>query len=275
MAATKDPLYCIHIPAQRNVGDACSAPHLYVPELVERFQINVISIANHDRIRAIPSGAPVILGGGGLLANKPHWDESIRIALERSGKLIAWGLGLNRTPAAAKKAPHALPDFVADFAMLGIRDVLPGTRWVPCASCLYSGFDLSRPPAQSKLGIYLHTDRTDKLPDTLRGISEDVPVMTNGGDKNSFGSVVDFLASCETVITNSFHGMYWSTLLGKKVLLFDIFSEKFALSRWTHPIYDPTKDLDAQFEMAPEYTGALAAARDANHAFRDDVLKLI
>lgn len=272
----KKTLYCIHIPAARNVGDACSAPYAHVGELSERFEIKVFSIANHERIQSIPTGAPIIMGGGGLLASKPVWDESFRIALDRSDQVIAWGLGLNRPPPMARKAPLALPAFTSEFAMMGIRDIVPDTRWVPCVSCLYSGFDA--PAAASprhKIGFYLHVQRTEKLPESLHGLMETVPVMTNGGDKNSLGEVIQFLSSCDNIITNSFHGMYWATLLGKKVLLFDVFSEKFTLSPWSHPVYDPEQDVDAQFEAAPLYPGALEEARAANISFRDDVLDFL
>ena len=38
--------------------------------------------------------------------------------------------------------------------------------------------------------------------------------------------VLDFLGSGETVLTSSYHGVYWATLLGRKVLAFP-FSSKF------------------------------------------------
>ena len=40
--------------------------------------------------------------------------------------------------------------------------------------------------------------------------------MTN--DPVTIKEAIDFINNCDTIITNSYHGMYWSYLLGKEVI---------------------------------------------------------
>jgi exopolysaccharide biosynthesis predicted pyruvyltransferase EpsI len=38
-------------------------------------------------------------------------------------------------------------------------------------------------------------------------------------DGNNFEEKLDFLSSCENMVTNTYHGAYWATLLTKKVMV--------------------------------------------------------
>ena len=114
-------LLAIHISSKTNLGDAVSTPVLYFQAFQERFDIGTISIASRDRIAAIPAYAPVLLGGGGLLAGKPEWDAA---ALGRTSYAIAWGVGLNRSRKIAH-LPAQISAFLAHFRHIGLRDWLP------------------------------------------------------------------------------------------------------------------------------------------------------
>lgn len=50
------------------------------------------------------------------------------------------------------------------------------------------------------------------------------PMMNN--EHASFEEVVAFLGSGETIVTSSYHGVYWGMLLGKKVVV-ESFGSKF------------------------------------------------
>ena len=99
--------------------------------------------------------------------------------------------------------------------LVGIRDYDVGLPWVPCASCMHPEFDRPRSP-KHEVVVFSHK----KFRLNIKGL----PTFTN--KEVDFRAVLDFLGSGETILTSSFHGAYWGTLLGRKVLAFP-FSSKF------------------------------------------------
>lgn len=84
-----------------------------------------------------------------------------------------------------------------------------------------------------------------------------------------------FLASAKVVITNTYHGVYWATLLGKKVLCYKPFS-----SRFFHTKYPPvfieslTENLDENINNSKNYLESLNECRLANDNFYVKVASL-
>jgi len=74
-----------------------------------------------------------------------------------------------------------------------------------------------------------------------------VPRLTN--TTQSFEQVLDFLASGETIITSSYHGAYWGTLLGRKVLAFP-FSTKFYTFKHLPTLYPSKKWKQASCKLS-------------------------
>ena len=62
--------------------------------------------------------------------------------------------------------------------------------------------------------------------------------MSNVGE-TPFEEVAGFLASGRVVVTNSYHGAYWTTLLGRPTLLWEPWCSKFLLLRYPHPWVGP------------------------------------
>ena len=62
--------------------------------------------------------------------------------------------------------------------------------------------------------------------------------MTN--EHADMETILDFLGSGETILTSSFHGAYWGTLLGRKVLAFP-FSSKFFTLKHRPKLYPVAK----------------------------------
>ena len=78
------------------------------------------------------------------------------------------------------------------------------------------------------------------------------------------------------MITNSYHGLFWATLLGKKVICL-INGGKFAQFKWT-PVYVKPGELRnalARTDEIPKYPDALAECRALNMAFYHKVLTLL
>jgi hypothetical protein len=74
-----------------------------------------------------------------------------------------------------------------------------------------------------------------------------VPRLTN--TTQNFEQVLDFLASGETIITSSYHGAYWGTLLGRKVLAFP-FSTKFYTFKHLPTLYPVKKWKPASWKLS-------------------------
>ncbi|MBI4660082.1 MAG: hypothetical protein HY735_14675, partial [Verrucomicrobia bacterium] len=108
------------------------------------------------------------------------------------------------------------------FDLIGVRDQGTPFPYVPCVSCCHPAFDQIKSAPRYEAVIY--EQRLGAV--TLNGAPK-WPVLNNRKRPNEFHAVLDFLASGETVITNSYHGAYWALLLGRKVVIYKAFSTRF------------------------------------------------
>jgi hypothetical protein len=247
-------LVSVHRLATGNLGDRLSSPALYFDFLH--------AAARHDLLRVpqrVVRHARVMLVGGGGLVDNAFFRDGWRRLIEGTGAdLIAWGVGHNRH--GSQTASY--PDFLRRFTLVGVRDagpdVPPSFDRVPCASCMHAEFD--RPHAVSTdVVCYSHASH----PIDIDGL----PRLTN--IEEDFATVVRFLASAETVLTNTYHGMYWATLLGRKVVVFP-YSSKFY--GFPYPVaLASTDDWKAARRRASALPEALGECRAANLRFADKV----
>ena len=114
---------------------------------------------------------------------------------------------------------------------------------------------------EHKIVIYEHKN----FP--LSGIGDLYPKITN---KYPFEEIIEFLGSAEVIITNSYHGAYWATLLGRKVVILQPFSSNFF--GFHHPLLvaNNIDDIKSLTEL-PVYPNALLEAREANLKFLEKV----
>lgn len=169
----------------------------------------------------------VIIGGGGLLFD--HFLPQIAAlqATPRRGQRIVWGAG-QQTYALHRLGDYRQFDYrpyLANCDLVGVRDNDVPWPWVPCASCMHPAFDQPRPP-QHEIVVFSHKKFQIEMPG--------LPHLTH--TETDFETVLNFLGSGETILTSSFHGAYWGTLLGRKVLAFP-FSSKFASLRHRPTLY--------------------------------------
>jgi hypothetical protein len=237
-----------------NVGDLYSAPnrHFFLPG----FQLRDV---DDDPVDC----NTLILGGGGLFHFK-HLHEHVK----RAGKVIVWGAGVNR-----HRHPYAqavYPEW-ADNKLVGVRDWCEeaqrfhGFDWVPCPSCMLGEWD--RPfPAQYKAVLYDHADFGV-------GPIEGVPHLRN--HNVSIETVAKFLSSGETVLTTTYHGVYWATLLGKPVVLLKPFSSKFRNFKHPPVVCSDPREWRKAAESAIAYPDALMECREANNAFHSKVIAYV
>ncbi|MBX9720929.1 MAG: polysaccharide pyruvyl transferase family protein [Candidatus Obscuribacterales bacterium] len=154
-----------------------------------------------------------------------------------------------------------LPKFLQRCPLVGVRDWGTAYDWVPCPSCLSPAFD-DQPQERHKVGFYEHWE----IP--LQNPGE--PLQKNNCE---FNEAIAFLSSCETVVTNTYHGAYWATLLGKKVLVEPINSKLLNMKHQPRVILN--RDWKANQKYAVAYPEALADCRAANISFSRRVSGLL
>ncbi len=245
-----------------NVGDLMSTPYNYFTLPGESSAADFWSTINayEDRFDNI------IVGGG------VFWKNYVRTQMyyERlcpKRHLILWGVGID-TP----NSPPLSIDFIDRCSLIGTRDFggasIDETKVVfcPCASAMNRAFDIQRPPPRHRVVCFLHHNKAIDPIDLFDGF----PTMNN---YSCFTDALDFLSSGEVVITNSYHGLYWATLLGKKVICLEQ-GGKFAHFKWT-PAYSPPRDcmnVLSDVDEIPRYLEALTECRMLNMAFYEQVL---
>lgn len=233
----------LHIKYDPNIGDRMSAPALYFPLGETR-----------DHRAPIDRDLPIILGGGGLI--HPNILKDMAPLLERHrAPIAAWGIGSNNHD---NPVPE-YPEFLKHFLHVGIRDVDNPYQWVPCASCMHDGFDARERPI-SRVVAYLHY--REDTPEPLKNAA--VPTLTNATE--TMKEVLEFMGQAEFVISNTYHGVYWATLLGKKVICYP-FSTRFHFMKHPPTLLDPSEDWRNHLDAAISYPEAVEECRDANRAF--------
>lgn len=224
--------YCAR--ATANVGDKFCDPTLYFDFGLE---VRKLDIRDPDKKSDVNVA---ICGGGGM------WIDTIKpcvigILRKYPNGTILWGIGLNnggkkihtdcwpdwgpaaRHPGSGHTAPKPLP------VLVGARDWKQKYPWVPCASCMHGAFDLDYTPPEHQFAIYDHYEHP--VPVTADQLGKlDVPRRNNRSEE--IEPVIKFLANAKTILTSSYHGVYWALLLGKHVIAY-AWSTKFLHMR--HP----------------------------------------
>lgn len=203
----------VHWIDPQNIGDCVCSPCLYFP--IKAREVNVPDARDHNEA--------ILLGGGACIDFVTHAD-------------VVWGGGMT-----SKKTNHPTPpEWLEQCRLAGIRDHIPGFRWVPCVSCMSPLFDAKIEPVHDTVVF-----RNFRRPPLYR---RSAPTLAN--NVRSMAEAVAFLASGRKIVTNSYHGAYWGQLLGRDVEIVDVYSSKF-------------------FQFKPNLT--LEECREANLSFWQDV----
>jgi hypothetical protein len=247
----------VHRMKESNIGDRSSCPADYF-ELgpTERMDIYDIDSISTEEIRA--KYAAVVIGGGGLF----YFDQLMVRILDWAIPCIGWGIGTNCHGAVA--ADYSQIDLTR-FRLLGLREFGPHSYWVPCSSCMSATFSEEHRPSFPMV-TYSHRDHD--IPEF------GTPRMSN--DVDSVEEAVRFLASGKVVLTNSYHGLYWASLLGRRVLVWRPFSSRFFAAPWPFASVWTQEDvIRASQAEVPQKNLGLAEARAANTAFFEEVKRAL
>lgn len=262
-----------------NVGDWWSPPHRYFP---------ISSSKSIDLLKSqdIPNEKGVYIVGGGGLGNIGFVEHLARLTRpDRKYKLVAWGVGadsdVDRKGLVQKpeNLDHLL-DFFSGFDEVGTRIHIPngygsrpGYRWVPCASCMSPMFrELRDRKPVSKVGYYFHKRvpiATAHFPGfsvlrRLPFVRDRLSVVSNSGA--NLRRKLEHMARFEFIVTNSYHGVYWATLLGRRAIC-QPFKDGLYTFRHAPSYMMEDNDLLGAMERAIPYPDALQECREANIEF--------
>jgi len=239
-----------------NLGDCVSSPlHYFDYPNVEHWESKV---AVHGML---PTRAAAYIFGGGAITGRVG---SIVSPGQLDGPKVAWGLGRSKKAGERYCRDTPLTAFDRDrtfFTLVGTRDVnIKGAEWVPCASCMSPLFDQDY-EIEHEVAWYLNSRKPPKL---------DVPVMTNRA--HSLDEAISFLGSAATIMTDSYHGAYWATLLGRRAVITRPYSSKLYQYKHQPAIACFACDTMSESRVFPE---ALAECREANVQFDAKVREVI
>ena len=86
-------------------------------------------------------------------------------------------------------------------------------------------------------------------------------------------SVIDFIAKGETVVTSSYHGVYWAQLLGRKVVCIP-YNRKFSTFQYI-PVTASENSWKSMIKRAHRTESLLEEYRDINIRFAKQVAELM
>jgi hypothetical protein len=258
-----------HVIDSRNIGDLASSPARYFDfkHRVETLDIRSIDpkfpepksgfggSITLDEIQSSTNRVKyhLLVGGGGLIFKQFLGSFQALETLKSvfTGKWIAWGIGQQVYPSFSSSQENLLEKLISErdkfnyvpylkaFDLVGIRDAGFDYDWVPCASCMNPTFDKKR-EIKHDFVVFSHRKFQIKI--------DRFPRMSH--DTQSLEEVIDFLGSGETIITSSYHGGYWGTLLGRRVITFP-FSTKFLTFKHIPSIYPVSEWVYSKIKFRP------------------------
>jgi len=228
-----------------NIGDlSCSPARYFGIDCVEDDLSEYMQYVEQD----------IIFGGGMLLKKMGKW----KVLSQVQGLKIGWGIGHARYRQGDGPFDYSKTPFLKQFDLLGVRDFGIGLKYVPCPSCMSVLFDKTYEMTR---------------PVVFYENSEAKPLLGSprfGNEAQSMQEVLEFLGSAELIVTSSYHGVYWSMLLGRKVIAVP-FNSKFYTFRHDIPKCE-LKDWRSKRKEAAIYSGFLEESRELNRRFHERVL---
>jgi hypothetical protein len=252
----------LHVRNTKNIGDRYCHPLDYFsfsqsPDVC--LEKRCVSEIGEIKIR----DPDVVILGGGAISDKAN------VVMDHfpNSKVVAWGIGYSKRFSYMKTDDNYHLNAQRSYSLYGTRDYYDSDiRHVACVSCMHPFFDEHLEPSHDVV-VYGHSRFGDlKQQAEVAGI----PYLDNESPLGFLG-VVNFLASGKTIVTNSYHGAYWGTLLGRKVSMVPFGSKFFGLK------YMPAvvENLEEGILKAKGFSMALEDAREENRAFYKDVCKLL
>lgn len=300
---TKPRFLVAHRADYNNVGDMASNPLQY---FLKPEEYQVVDVANLTAT-AYPDDVPVIVGGGGLIGNdffgdfhsaftrgsdktqlEDLWNNSWILANQKYQELhkqfqqeyhdlikkyldkleytkrpkFIWGAGHNGGDPDIEFRDIKWPKTISEYSLVGMRDHNPASRfqYVPCASCLHPALR-KKYPVKNEVIIFEHKKQLIK-----DFGSDSIPRFVNSG--SNIEQTIELLGSSNIILTNSYHGAYWGTLLEKRVVLIGgMWSSKFKWLKYPPAVAGKKETWHDVIDEAKIYNGCLNEAVEINERF--------
>ncbi|MDQ2065781.1 polysaccharide pyruvyl transferase family protein [Xinfangfangia sp. CPCC 101601] len=234
-----------HLRETRNIGDRWCSPFDY---------FNWPGAEARDLRKAGAAYDIGIYGGGKIFGSLSKEAGVIRGQTTRH---IAWGVSTVQTfPISFRySASRRLCE------LIGSRDF--GDKrydFAPCVSCMSPLFDIVKPPEHDVV-FYYHAGKT-----AGQGINIPSWMPSLSNNCSSLEEALAFIASGRTVVSNSYHGVYWSLLMGRRVICIP-FSGKFSSYRYP-PFYSSAKRWADDLRKGLAQPQMLQVCREATLRFK-------
>ena len=265
MPQTNEGVINIHRMDTLNAGDLYCAPHHYFKELkgtgrdIFNYKREEGSL-RADFINDISKNA-LIVGGGGLL-NRNGFKLQMKAfegLAQRNKKTVLWGVGHNEKSAKTYGKVTEYTINVDHFGLVGTRDYSMPGEYVPCVSCMHPLLDKKYTETQ-EYGIILHKD-TVKKPKIV-ALFDTYPTTSNTTD---IEAIIKFIGASQKIVTDSYHAMYWSILLGKKVVVIPNSSKFYDFKH--RPVISTFEEAIGAFAKAQTFPDLLLECRNINRNF--------
>lgn len=177
---------------------------------------------------------------------------------------IIWGAGHNSEDTSKEFPDIKWPKVFAKYKLVGLRDYNPASKfnWTPCASCMHPAFDRTY---KIKNDIIWFEHKKQLIKSSEFGPAS-IPRFVNSG--NNIEQTIELLGSANTIITNSYHGVYWGTLLKKKVILAGgVWSSKFKYFKHPPTIVGKKETWEDCMDETIAYPNALEECRKATNEY--------
>jgi len=254
----------IHRLDKNNVGDLFSSPNHYFDQInqtLDIFDYKTLDISAKENFINTICDNSLIIGGGGLL-NRPSFEKQMKLfeTLGQKGKkTVLWGVGHNeKNKSTYGKVTHYNID-TSKFGLVGVRDYNMKELWVPCASCLHPILD-TKASVENEIGLIFHQKTMSNH--TIQNKLKDFPSISNS---SSLKAIINFIAKTDTIVTDSYHAMYWAILMKKKVVVIPI-SSKFYSFKY-NPVFSSYDSFQLDIKKAERYSGVLDECREINTDF--------
>jgi len=265
----------IHRIDVNNVGDFYCAPHHYF-DILKGKSLDIFDYKSEDKTKLNTFISEIthnslIIGGGGLL-NRSGFVKQMKMFEEltqKNKKIVLWGVGHNDKHKSNFGKINSYNIDVNKFKVVGTRDYNMPTDYVPCVSCLHPIFDKEYDEVQD-VGIIFHKD-TLKNKNLIQRL-EKYPTTSN---TTNLEELVRFIGKSNTIVTDSYHAMYWSMLLNKKVIAIPNSSKFFDFKY--KPVFSNFDQFEDDLKKGKSFTGIKEECREINLKFAEkvfDYLKL-
>ena len=251
-------LFFVHFRNTVNTGDMNCTPYLYFKDFFDQYPVLFCDLQDVDKTD-IKKNDFVILGGGGLLDHNQYWNSKINKLLRKTPNVIGWGLGFNTHYRDTQKKEKILFN---KFRLITCRDWQhpAGLPFLPCVSCMIPLLDRQY-TIKRKIGIVEHYDFPIGLD------------FERTNNKAPLENILDMIGSSEIIITNGYHAMYWATLMGKKVILYNPFSCRYDYFKWPPIRY--SGNLEADIKNSQAYPQSKEEFRQLTLDFFEKVKKIL